>query len=451
MNPHIFREYDIRGVVNQDLDPETVTAIGRAFGTLIAESGGRKVAVGLDVRETSPPLGDSLIGGIVSAGIDVVRLGTVPTPTLYYAVHTLDLDGGVQITGSHNPVEYNGFKMMKGKASMAGSEIQDLRKRIESGSLASGHGSVHDHDIRPDYMGDLVARLSLSRPLSVVVDAGNGCAWEMAPALLRKLGCAVECLYCDPDGTFPNHIPDPTLPETLTVLRERVVAGGADLGVAFDGDADRLGALDETGRVIWGDQLLALFSRELLARRPGEKILFEVKCSQGLVEDIEAHGGKPVMTRTGHSLIKKRMAELGAPLAGEMSGHIFFADEWYGFDDAIYAAGRLVRLLAATDRPLSELVNDLPQYHATPEIRVKCADDRKFDVVASVLDRYRKTHEVIDVDGARVVFQDGWGLIRASNTQPVLVMRAEGKTPEARDRIHRELQEVLADLGVAVG
>jgi phosphomannomutase/phosphoglucomutase len=302
--------------------------------------------------------------------------------------------------------------------------------------------------VRPRYLHTLLGRIRLARPLRVVLDAGNGCAWELAPRIFRELGCAVECLYCEPDGRFPNHIPDPTLPQTLTVLRERVRATGADLGIAYDGDADRLGALDAGGRIVWGDQLLALFAREVLRDVPGAPVLFEVKCSEGLAQDIRAHGGDPVMTRTGHSLIKKRMKELNAPLAGEMSGHMFFGD-WYGFDDALYASARLARLVAASTDGLAAMIDSLPRYEASPEIRVDCPDERKFAVVDAVLERYRSTHEVIDIDGARILFPGGWGLVRASNTQPVLVLRVEGKTAAARDAILGELREVLDGLGVA--
>jgi phosphomannomutase/phosphoglucomutase len=402
----------------------------------------------MDVRESSPALTGFLETGIRAAGIDVVRLGVVPTPVLYFAVADGGLDGGVQVTGSHNPPEFNGFKMMRGTDSLSGSDIQDLRRRIETGRLAGGSGNVRDADVRPRYLHTLLGRIRLARPLRVVLDAGNGCAWELAPRIFRELGCAVECLYCEPDGRFPNHIPDPTLPQTLTVLRERVRATGADLGIAYDGDADRLGALDAGGRIVWGDQLLALFAREVLRDVPGAPVLFEVKCSEGLAQDIRAHGGDPVMTRTGHSLIKKRMKELNAPLAGEMSGHMFFGD-WYGFDDALYASARLARLVAASTDGLAAMIDSLPRYEASPEIRVDCPDERKFAVVDAVLERYRSTHEVIDIDGARILFPGGWGLVRASNTQPVLVLRVEGKTAAARDAILGELREVLDGLGVA--
>ena len=448
MNPHMFREYDIRGRVDRDLDADTVRGIGRAYGSMIGDGKERTVAVGMDVRESSPVLAQALVEGIASTGVHVRFLGTVPTPAVYFAVHHDDLDGAVQVTGSHNPTEYNGFKMMQGKDSFFGEKIQELRRRIESGSYRQGQGKVEEREIRDEYLDAMVRGLRSRRKLKVVLDAGNGCAGDLAPRLMERLGCEVECLYCEPDGSFPNHIPGPTLPETLETLRARVRETGADVGLAYDGDADRLGALDETGRIVWGDQLLALFSREVLRRRPGASILFEVKCSQALIDDIQAHGGRPIMTRTGHSLIKAAMKHNGSPLAGEMSGHLFFADDWYGFDDAIYASGRLVQMLAAQHRPFSALVDDLPRYHATPEIRIACPDEKKFAVVEQVREHFRPTHDVVDVDGARVLFPEGWGLVRASNTQPVLVLRAEGATPEARDAIAAELREVLERAGV---
>ena len=450
MNPHVFREYDIRGLVARDLDPGFVGDLGRAYASAVRAAGGRRVAVGMDVRDTSPPLRDALVEGILSAGVDAVVLGTVPTPVAYWAVPHLGTDGSIQVTGSHNPVEYNGFKMTVGSASLHGAGIQDLRRRIEERDFAAGTGRREDVDLLPAYVDAIVADGMPDRPLTVVVDSGNGCAGPVAPGLLRALGCTVHELYSEPDGSFPNHIPDPTLPETLVDLIARVGETGADLGLAFDGDADRLGAVDATGRILWGDQLLALFAREVLATRPGAPILFEVKCSQALREDIEAHGGKPVMVPTGHSLIKKAMRETGAPLAGEMSGHLFFADRWHGFDDALYAAARLIRLAAALEVPVGRIVDGLPVFHATPEIRVDCPDDRKFAVVEGILARYRPDHDVVTVDGARVEFGDGWGLVRASNTQPVLVVRTEGRTPEARDRILTDLREALREAGVDV-
>lgn len=448
MNPHIFREYDIRGIVERDLDPATVRAVGAAFGTRTAEAGGRRIAVGRDVRETSPAVADALLEGLLSTGIDVCDLGMVPTPVLYHAVHTLGVDGGIQITGSHNPPEYNGMKLMLGKETLHGDSLRDLGRLAGAGVFRSGRGRREEADPIPGYLEDLARHLFLPRPLRIVVDAGNGCASLTAPDLLRRLGAEVDPLFCEPDGRFPNHLPDPTLPGTLTDLRARVLAGGFDFGLAFDGDADRLGALDDSGRIVWGDQLLALFAREILAATPGASILFEVKCSQALIEDIEAHGGVPVMTRTGHSLIKARMRELGSPLAGEMSGHLFFA-EWYGIDDALYAGGRLARLVAESGRPLSAHVDTLPRFAASPEIRVGCPDERKFEVVEAIRARYRRSHAVVEVDGARVTFRNGWGLVRASNTEPMLVLRAEGRTEGERDGILEELRKALEPLGVS--
>ena len=450
MNHHIFREYDVRGLVAEDLTPDVVEGLGRAYGSVIVEDGGSQVAVGRDVRESSQELSSLLAAGIAAAGVDVIDLGLVPTPAVYFAVHQWDLDGGVQVTGSHNPIEYNGFKMMRGKGSLYGEQIQDLLKRMVERSFGEGSGKITRKDVVPEYMESMLNSLRVSRPLKVVIDAGNGCASVLGPELFRRLGWEVEELYCRYDGSFPNHIPDPTLPETLEVLRSKVAETGADMGVAFDGDVDRLGALDDKGGVLWGDQLLALFAREVLKQKPGAEILFEVKCSKALIEDIEAHGGKPVMTKTGHSLIKAALKQTGAPLAGEMSGHMFFADRWFGFDDALYAAGRLAELLAAADQPLSALSAALPRYHATPEMRIDCSDDRKFSVVDAVLEKYRATHTVTDIDGVRIEFDVGWGLVRASNTQPVLVVRAEGRTPEDRDAILSDISATLAKNGVQV-
>jgi phosphomannomutase / phosphoglucomutase len=439
--------YDIRGVVGKDLDPDTVRRLGAAFGTRIAESGGTRVAIGRDVRESSPEICRGLVEGILQTGVSVLDLGLVPTPLLYYAVHTQDVAGGIQVTGSHNPPEYNGMKLMVGRTTLHGAEIQDLGRRAEAGRFSIGTGRREALDLNPRYLEDLARPGVLSRPLRVVIDAGNGCASELAPALFRRLGASVDPLFCTFDGRFPNHIPDPTLPETLVALRRRVREGHADLGLAFDGDADRLGAIDETGRIVWGDQLLALFAREVLAASPGATILFEVKCSEALVEDVRAHGGNPVMTQTGHSLIKKRMRELDAPLAGEMSGHLFFRD-WHGIDDALYAAARLARWVAQSGRPLSYHVDSLPRYAASPEIRVACDDARKFAIVAAVGDRYRATHALVELDGARISFASGWGLVRASNTEPALVVRAEGRTEAQRDAILEELHALLSGFGL---
>lgn len=444
MNPHIFREYDIRGIAGVDLTDPDVEVIGRSLGSYYARNGARRVAVGQDVRETSPRIAAALTRGLAAAGIDVIRLGTVPTPAVYFAIHHWGLDGGVAVTGSHNPVEYNGLKMNLGTASIFGAAIQELRRIGSERDFTRGAGGVSERDILTEYKAVLRSKLKLDRPLRIVIDAGNGCAGRIAPQLFRDLGCRVEELYCEPDGRFPNHLPDPTVPSLMVDLIARVKASGADMGLGYDGDADRLGAVDGTGRMVWGDQILALYAADILKSHPGAKVLFEVKCSQAVPEWVEKHGGKPILWKTGHSLIKAKMKEEGAILAGEMSGHMFLADDWYGFDDGIYASGRLAMLVAKGSRSLTELVDDLPRYHATPEMRLDCADSAKFELVARVTEVFRRTREVVAIDGARILFGDGWGLVRASNTQPVLVVRFEARTPERLADIQAEVMTVLS-------
>ena len=446
MNPQIFREYDIRGIADRDLTDDTVRAVGRAFADRLRERDKTRVAVGRDVRLSSPRIAKALIEGLVERGAHVIDVGQVPTPALYFAILQLEADGGVVVTGSHNPIEYNGLKLSEGISSLHGPEIQDLRRRAATPGLPVERGSVEQVSIDQAYMDDLVSRIRLARPLRVVVDPGNGVASLPGPDFLRRLGCTVDAIFAEPDGRFPNHLPDPTVPELMRSLVERVRSTGADVGIGFDGDADRVGAVDEKGRLLFGDQLLGLYAQDVLASNPGAPIVFEVKCSQGLVELIQERGGKPIMWKAGHSLIKAKMRETKAPLGGEVSGHMFFADEFPGYDDALYGAGRLLRILAASDRPLSALVDALPQskYVATPEIRLDCPDDRKFGIVDAVRDRFRATHEVIDVDGARVQFGDGWGLIRASNTQPVLVVRFEAQNRERLAAIAQEVYDVLS-------
>jgi phosphomannomutase/phosphoglucomutase len=456
VHPHIFRQYDVRGVVGRDLTPGVVEALGKGYGTYMARRGVRKVSVGYDARQSSPEFCEALTGGIVSTGVNVVQIGMVPTPILYFSFFHLDIDGGVMITGSHNPPEFNGFKLGAGKTTIYGDEIQEVLRIIQAGEFAQGQGRVTQQDIGPAYMDEVVRRVGeIARPLRVVVDAGNGAGGPFGPQMLRRIGAEVIELYCDVDGRFPNHHPDPTLPEALTDLIARVKETGADLGVAWDGDVDRIGVVDVNGRIIWGDQLMMLLSREVLARHPGAPIIFEVKCSQGLVEEIERLGGEPVMYKTGHSLIKNKMKELHAPLAGEMSGHLFFADEYYGYDDALYATCRFARLLAAQDRSLTDLVDELPHYFSTPETRVDCPEELKFKVVAEVA-AYFKAHydhaagPPIDVDGVRILFGDGWGLLRASNTQPVLVLRFEAKTPGRLEEIKGIVLEKLREIAPQV-
>ena len=439
MNPHIFREYDIRGKFPGELGHETACLLGRALGTYFREKGARTISLGRDCRLSSPTLAQALGQGLASTGTKVMDLGIVPTPLLYFSLHHLQVDGGVQVTGSHNPPEYNGFKICLGKSTIYGVQIQELRKIAEAGVFAEGPGEVVRKEIVDPYVEEVSARLLAGPvPRKVVVDGGNGVGGLVAPRLYRTMGIEVEELFCEPDGRFPNHHPDPTVPENLDSLIQRVAESGADLGIAFDGDADRIGVVERDGRIIWGDQLMILFSREILKKHPGARIIGEVKCSQTLYDDIEKHGGRPIMWKAGHSLIKSKMKEEGALLAGEMSGHIFFADRYFGFDDAIYAGGRLLEILTSQNKSVKDRLADVPVLVSTPEIRLDCGDEKKFSVVSRLVEAFKKDYPVIDVDGARVLFDGGWGLIRASNTQPVLVLRFEA-SDEKRLREIREL------------
>ena len=440
INPNVFREYDIRGLVGQDLTAETVELLGRGLGTLARTAYPSKtptLAVGRDARESSVRFRDALAAGLNATGCDVVDVGLVPTPLCYFAANTLPVDGSAMITGSHNPPAYNGFKVGLGKTTFHGGQIQALRAVIEAGDFAQGSGQCRAHDITTPYL-DFVRhnlRLGVRRP-KLVLDAGNGVGGIVALPLFQSLGFEVECLYLEPDGNFPNHHPDPTVAENLQALAARVRETKADLGLAYDGDADRMGLVDENGRILWGDQVMILLSRAVLAEVPGAVILAEVKCSLTLFADIAAHGGKAIMWKAGHSLIKAKMKETSAELAGEMSGHIFFANRYFGFDDGIYASARLVELLTHTPAPLSTLLADVPKTFSTPELRADTTDELKFPLVEAVLAHFRAGaaaggYRVIDLDGVRVEFPDGWGLVRASNTQPILVLRFEAYT-EAR-------------------
>jgi phosphomannomutase/phosphoglucomutase len=436
VNPRIFRQYDVRGTVGEDLTEEVVEQLGQGYGAYTINLGARRVSVGRDARPSSPRFRDALIDGIRSTGLDVVDIGMVPTPTLYFSLFHLNVDGGVMITGSHNPPEFNGFKLALGRTTLYGEEIQEVRRIIEVGEYARGEGSLSEQDIKPAYRQTLEQRIGrFERAVKVVVDAGNGLGGIFCPELLQDLGADASGLYCEVDGTFPNHHPDPTVPGSLRDLIAEVRRQKADVGLAYDGDCDRLGVIDERGNIIWGDQLLILFSREVLARQPGATIIFEVKCSQALPEEIKRAGGVPLMWRTGHSFIKKKMKEENAPLAGEMSGHLFFADEYFGYDDALYASLRLVRLLSRSEKTVSEMLADVPRYYSTPEIRIDCPDEEKFQIVSKLVKYFKKGYEVVDVDGARILFGDGWGLVRASNTQPALVLRFEARTPERLEEI----------------
>ncbi len=449
----IFREYDIRGIVGDDLTSEVAYGVGRAFATRWRQDTGRasgRIAVGYDNRPSSPGLATALCDGLNASGLDVVLLDTVPTPTLYYATVVLETDGGIQITGSHNPPEYNGIKMVVGGGSVYGKAIQELRSLVESEAFLDGRGTTTRTEILERYAREIAGRARVDGPVKVVLDCGNGTGSVIAPEALRAAGIEVVCLYCESDGSFPNHHPDPTVDENLVDLIALVRESGADLGIGLDGDADRIGAVDGNGRIVRGDHLLLLYALDALPDHPGAEIIFDVKCSQALPEMIEAAGGVPVMWKTGHSLIKERMKQGGSPVAGEMSGHICFADRFFGFDDAIYAAARLAQMVQRRGRSLADLADEIPAYPSTPEVRVDCDEDRKFEVVERIVERYKQTHEVIDIDGARILFEDGWALVRASNTQPVIVVRFESRTQDGLVRIRDEIAEVMAGEGVSV-
>ena len=449
----IFRQYDIRGIVGDDLTAEVARALGGAYAALMRERGVQgAVAVGRDNRPSGNALRDALVAGLTEAGVDVVDVGTVPTPLLYWSLHHLPVIGGIQITGSHNPPEYNGFKLCFGTESLHGHDIQHLLALIRSSAAPSGKGTVRHEQVIDRYVADVAQRIGpISRPMKVVYDCGNGAGALVAPQLMRALGLDAVGLFTESDGRFPNHHPDPTVPENLEDLIAAVKREKAEVGLAFDGDADRIGMVDDTGRIIWGDHILILYARDVLARTGRKQpIIFDVKCSQALPDAITKAGGTPVMWKTGHSLIKDKMKETAAPLAGEMSGHMFFSEGFYGHDDALYGAARLLRIIADSGRMVRELLSDVPHFVSTPEIRVDCADDRKFDLVNRAVKHFRGTHDVIDVDGVRVLFGDGWGLIRASNTQPIVVTRYEASSEARLAEIRGTMEGWLAEQGLAV-
>ncbi len=454
---HIFRQYDIRGIVGRDFTPETVEAVGRAYGTVLKRSAQRSmvgggppiVAVGGDNRPSSPDLVEALTRGLLSTGINVRGLGTVPTPVTYWAEKRLRLDGAIQVTGSHNPPEWNGIKMTLHGRPFYGDDVAALREQILAGDLEQGMGEATTTDVLDDYVEDVAARFRLTGPITVAVDCGNGTGSVVAERLLRSVGAEVVPIYCESDGTFPNHHPDPTVDANLVDLIRTVREGGADLGIAFDGDADRIGVVDGAGQIIRGDILLLLFGLDLLEKRGHNQLLiYDVKCSQLLPEVYEAAGGQTLMWKTGHSLIKEKMLETGAPIAGELSGHICFADEYIGTDDALYAACRLVTLLSGSERSLADRTNSFPRYVSTPEIRIEVEEDVKSRIVDDAVTHFGRQHKVVDVDGARVMFDDGWALLRASNTQPVLVARFEGRTEERLAQIRQEVGDWLRERGI---
>jgi phosphomannomutase/phosphoglucomutase len=451
----IFREYDIRGVVGEDLNQEVAEVIGQAIGTKIQKAGRKRVAVGRDCRLSSPELFSALTEGLLSSGLNVIDLGVVPTPLVYFTSYYFHEEAAVVITGSHNPPEFNGFKIMIGEETLHGREILEIYQIIESGEFITPaqRGQLTAFDPVPEYINYVASQIHLERPVKIVIDAGNGTAGPVAVPLFKKLGAEVIELYTEMDGHFPHHHPDPTLPEALKDLMATVRESGAEVGLAYDGDADRLGAVDEAGHIIWGDQLMIIFARDLLPSHPGAAIISEVKASHLLYDEIRRLGGQPIMWKTGHSLIKEKIRQEKALLAGEMSGHIFFADRWFGFDDAIYASARLVEIISRQMKKLSTYLADLPPVYNTPEIRIYTSDEVKFKVVDGVKEKLSQLPEIkqlIDIDGVRAVFDHGWGLVRASNTQPVIVLRFEADSQEELSRIEQKikssLEEVLAGL-----
>jgi phosphomannomutase/phosphoglucomutase len=448
----IFREYDIRGIADSELLSEDVEQLGRALGTHLIRNAGRRVNLGRDCRLSSERLRNALIKGLMASGCDVSDLGIVPTPVLYYSQFALKADGAVMITGSHNPPEYNGFKTVSGGSAIHGDEIQTVRKLMQSRDFENGDGSEKSYDAVTPYVDEIAGQFKYPRRVSVVFDAGNGTAGPVIRRLTRKLNINATELYFEMDGAFPNHHPDPTLLDNLAPLINKVKETGSELGIAFDGDSDRIGAVDENGTVIFGDMLMLIFGREILSRKPGATFIGEVKCSQIMYDELRKLGGNAIMYRTGHSLIKAKMKQEQAELAGEMSGHMFFADRYYGFDDALYSACRLIEIVANSGKPLSAQLNGIPQTVSTPEIRIDCPDEMKFAVVERVAEHFRKSHQVVDVDGVRVIFPHGWGLLRASNTQPVLVERFEAENKDLlkhyRDEVEGVLQQAKEVIGV---
>ena len=447
---HVFREYDIRGLTATELTPEFAEALGRGFATYLLEKspGAQSIALGRDHRTSSPGLARAFSRGVRAGGVDVWTIGIVPTPLTYFAANTLPVDGLCMITGSHNPPEYNGFKVGIGKSTLAGPEVQELKQRVlaQKAAQATRPGLESEFDIVTPYLHFVTQTLGTARRLKVVVDAGNGTGGVVAPKLLRALGHDVIELFCDLDGTFPNHHPDPTVPENLRDLQETVRRSKADVGIAFDGDADRVGAVDEKGNILWGDQLMILFSRDLLEQHPGAAIISEVKCSQTMYDDIEARGGRAIMWKAGHSLIKAKMKEEHALLAGEMSGHIFFKHRYYGYDDGIYSAARLLELVARDGRPLSRMLDGIPKTFSSPEIRKDFPEEKKFQAVERAKEKLRKVGRTIEVDGVRVIVPGGWGLIRASNTQPLLVLRWEAQSEEKMAELQRLIEGTVDEV-----
>ena len=446
LNPYIFREYDIRGNVSEDFPEHVVTKLGKAFGTFVHRAGGREVAISGDIRLTTPMLIDQFKIGVLSTGVDVINLGILPTPVNYFSMFHLGVFSAVQITGSHNPPEFNGFKLSMNKKPVYGDDIQTLYHLIDKMDFDEGEGTEARFKILEVYNAMIKEKINIEKPLKVVMDCGNAAAAINAPELFKALGVELKELYCEPDGTFPNHHPDPTVEDNLTDLIDEIKTGDYDVGIAFDGDADRVGVVDEKGEIIWADQLMALFLPDII--KEGDDVLYDVKCSQALEDMIHRYRGNPVMWKTGHSLIKQKMVELGCKFGGEMSGHIFFADDYYGYDDALYVAARLLELLSRTDNSLSQLRAEIPVYHSTPEMRMGAKnDEEKFIITKKAIEYFTAHYDCITVDGVRIKFGDGWGLVRSSNTQPVIVCRFEASSVQRKDEIMDLVLSKLKEFG----
>ncbi len=447
INKYIFREYDIRGKVEEDFPPDVVENLGRGFGTFVKRAGGQEIALSGDVRLTTPMLLDHFKKGVLSTGIDVINIGILPTPVNYFSMFELDVSGAVQITGSHNPPEFNGFKMSLERKAVYGDQIQNILQIIEKNDFEIGDGSEVKHNLKEKYVKMILEKIHIERPIKVVMDCGNAAGGILAPGIFKKMGVELKELFCEIDGTFPNHHPDPTVESNLSDLIQLMKTGRYDIGVAFDGDADRIGVVDETGEIIWADQLMSLFLPEIIQKK-GDEILYDVKCSQALEEMIVKYGGKPVMWKTGHSLIKQRMHELGCRFGGEMSGHIFFADDYYGYDDAIYVAARIVQTLSRKDKKMSELRKELPKYYATPEMRMEAEnDEEKFRIAKEAVEYFTNNYDCSTIDGVRIRFGNGWGLVRSSNTQPVIVCRFEANTQKRMEEIKSLVLGKLQEIG----
>ena len=446
INPYIFREYDIRGNVEKDFPDHVVRKLGQAFGTYVKRSNGKEIAISGDVRHSTPDLINFFKEGVLDTGVDVINLGILPTPVNYFSMFHLGIAASVQVTGSHNPPEFNGFKLSLNEDPFYGKDIQTLYKMIEQMDFEKGRGTEARYNILSEYNQMIEEKIKIAKPIRVVLDCGNAAGCINAPSIFNGLGIETKELFCDPDGSFPNHHPDPTIPKNLSTLIFEMKTGKYDVGLAFDGDADRVGVVDEMGEIIYADQLMAIFLPEII--KNNEKIIFDVKCSQSLIDMITHYEGEPIMYKTGHSLIKNKMKELGCVFGGEMSGHIFFADDYYGFDDAIYVAARLVQLLSKTDKTLSQLKSIIPTYYSTPELRMEAENDqRKFEITENAISYFKKNYDCNTIDGVRINFEDGWGLVRSSNTQPVIVCRFEAKTPERRDEIKKIITGKLNEFG----